>query len=93
MSEPASSAAPEGLISSDAGRKYWQGVDADENGMLGGIPACNSFSMISKIDLQGSRTFLARLGIGTKKGRRAVATALEGGAGLASPGAAQPWLG
>ncbi|KAM5353557.1 hypothetical protein ACJ41O_000207 [Fusarium nematophilum] len=68
--------APDSLISMDEGKKYWQGIDADVNGMLGGIPA------VSKMDLQGSRTFLARLGIGIKMGRKMVPRALEGGAGI-----------
>lgn len=50
-------------------------VDADVNGMLGGFP------YISRIDLQGSRNFLAKLGIGTKQGLQTVGAALEGGAG------------
>lgn len=65
------------LISRDHGRKYWEGVDADVNGMLGGIPS------VSRIDLQGSRNFLAKLGIGVKEGQRIVDSALEGGAGWA----------
>lgn len=36
---------------------------------------------MSRVDLQGSRNFLAKFGIGTKDGQRTVATALEGGAG------------
>lgn len=50
-------------------------VDADVNGMLGGFP------YVSKVDLQTSRNFLAKLGIGTKEGQRIVNAALEGGAG------------
>jgi protein N-terminal methyltransferase len=50
-------------------------------GMLGGIPSVPGFSHVSKVDLQGSRGFLAKLGIGKKNGRRTVAKALEGGAG------------
>jgi protein N-terminal methyltransferase len=71
--------APQGpadsLISKDDGRKYWEGIDATVNGMLGGIPS------VSRVDLQGSRNFLAKLGIGIKPGQRMVANALEGGAG------------
>ncbi|KAF3770384.1 hypothetical protein M406DRAFT_246186 [Cryphonectria parasitica EP155] len=63
-------------INSEDGRKYWQNVDADVNGMLGGFP------YVSRIDLQGSRNFLAKLGIGTKQGLRTVESALEGGAGI-----------
>ena len=63
------------LISKEAGLEYWEGIDADDNGMLGGFP------YISKADLQGSRNFLAKLGVGTKKGLRTVTNCLEGGAG------------
>jgi protein N-terminal methyltransferase len=73
------SGAPQGavdsLISKDDGRRYWEGIDATVNGMLGGIPS------VSRVDLQGSRNFLAKLGIGVKPGQRVVANALEGGAG------------
>ncbi|KAI9904245.1 hypothetical protein N3K66_000774 [Trichothecium roseum] len=65
-----------------AGRRYWEEAGADENGMLGGVPAWEGFGSISRVDLQGSRTFLARLGIGARKGRKAVRNALEGGAGI-----------
>ncbi|PNY23253.1 Uncharacterized protein TCAP_06795 [Tolypocladium capitatum] len=69
--------APDSYISAHAGRAYWQGIDADVNGMLGGIPA------VSKIDLQGSRAFLAKLGIGRgRAGLRTLTRALEGGAGI-----------
>lgn len=68
-------AAPDALINKDDGIKYWEGVDPDVNGMLGGFP------QVSKVDLQGSRNFLAKLGIGTKSGQRLVTSALEGGAG------------
>ncbi|KAF6838742.1 DUF858 domain-containing protein [Colletotrichum plurivorum] len=66
---------PDAKINAADGRFYWQGVDADVNGMLGGFP------YISKVDLQGSRNFLAKLGVGTKSGLRTVSRALEGGAG------------
>jgi protein N-terminal methyltransferase len=56
-------------------RDYWQGIDADVNGMLGGFP------YISKVDLQGSKNFLAKLGIGGRLGRK-VARAVDCGAGL-----------
>lgn len=65
----------------ERGLKYWEGISADENGMLGGIPTVAGFSQISKVDLQGSRNFLAKLGIGTKSGLRVVENAVEGGAG------------
>lgn len=62
-------------------KEYWEGINADIDGMLGGIPSTDGFSYVSKVDLQGSRSFLAKLGIGQKNGRRRVANALEGGAG------------
>lgn len=68
-------------IRTEDGLKYWDSVEADENGMLGGIPTVAGFSHISKIDLQGSRNFLAKLGIGVKSGLRVVDKAMEGGAG------------
>ncbi|KXJ89536.1 alpha-N-methyltransferase NTM1 [Microdochium bolleyi] len=61
---------------------YWENVNADVDGMLGGIPSMTGFSHVSKVDLQGSRAFLAKLGIGKKNGRRTVENALEGGAGI-----------
>ncbi|KAK4250301.1 alpha-N-methyltransferase NTM1 [Corynascus novoguineensis] len=63
-------------ISRDDGRRYWEGVDATVNGMLGGIPH------VSRVELRGSRNFLAKLGIGSKPGQRIAASALEGGAGI-----------
>ncbi|ROW12741.1 hypothetical protein VMCG_00668 [Cytospora schulzeri] len=79
MSEQESQAAgapADAMINGEDGRSYWQNVDADVNGMLGGFP------YVSKVDLQGSRNFLAKFGIGTKEGQRTVAAALEGGAGI-----------
>ena len=55
--------------------QYWEGISADIDGMLGGITCVN------KVDLQGSRSFLAKLGIGLKGGRRRVRSVLEFGAG------------
>ena len=68
------------LMNKNDGRRYWEGVNADVDGMLGGFPH------VSRADLQGSRGFLAKLGIGSKNGRRKVAYALDGGAGLVSRG-------
>jgi len=56
-------------------RDYWQSIDADVNGMLGGFP------YISKVDLQGSKNFLAKLGIGGKSERK-VERAVDCGAGI-----------
>ncbi|KAK1761431.1 alpha-N-methyltransferase NTM1 [Echria macrotheca] len=69
-------------INTEDGLAYWEGVSADENGMLGGIPSIGGFAYISKVDIQGSRSFLAKLGIGNKKGLRTVDSVLEGGAGI-----------
>ncbi|KAM4066365.1 adoMet dependent proline di-methyltransferase [Hirsutella rhossiliensis] len=79
---PPATTAPDQLVSARDGRRYWQGVSADVDGMLGGVPSMPGFGSISRIDLQGSRTFLARLGIGLKGGRRPISTVLEGGAGI-----------
>lgn len=62
-------------VNGAAGVEYWQKVSSDINGMLGGFPA------VSRIDLQGSRTFLARFGIGTKRDRKSIGTVLDAGAG------------
>ncbi|KAM0324361.1 hypothetical protein ACHAQA_008142 [Verticillium albo-atrum] len=72
----ADSTPPDALINTASSLSYWQSVDADVNGMLGGFP------YISRTDLQGSRAFLAKLGIGAKEGLRTVESALEGGAGI-----------
>ncbi|KAG5980039.1 hypothetical protein E4U55_004455 [Claviceps digitariae] len=69
-------------IDTQAGINYWNNVSADEDGMLGGVPSWEGFESISRIDLQGSRTFLARLGIGTKRDRQRVASAVDAGAGI-----------
>ncbi|KAL6825720.1 alpha-N-methyltransferase NTM1 [Trichoderma sp. SZMC 28015] len=82
MSNPDDSAPADSFISKEDGLKYWEGVSADVNGMLGGIPAVQGFHGILRTDLQGSRTFLAKLGIGSKNGRHKVINALEGGAGI-----------
>ncbi|KAK7588566.1 hypothetical protein V3481_007590 [Fusarium oxysporum f. sp. vasinfectum] len=63
---------PDSLISMDEAMNYWQNVAASVDGMLGGFPS------VSRIDLQGSRSFLAKLGIGKPR----VLRALEGGAGI-----------
>ncbi|KAF5020972.1 hypothetical protein F66182_6984 [Fusarium sp. NRRL 66182] len=68
--------APDSLISMEEGKKYWETVTADVNGMLGGWPS------VTRLDLQGSQKFLARLGIGVKTGRKVVHRALDGGAGI-----------
>ncbi|KAI0549599.1 alpha-N-methyltransferase NTM1 [Xylaria curta] len=67
---------PDAAINQHDGLQYWKSVEANINGMLGGFPH------VSKVDLQGSRSFLAKLGIGTKNGRHSLASILEGGAGV-----------
>ncbi|KAK3351146.1 alpha-N-methyltransferase NTM1 [Neurospora tetraspora] len=85
---PSSSSTPgartpaDASISKEHGLAYWESVSADENGMLGGIPSFAGFANTSKIDLQGSRNFLAKFGIGSKSGLRRCKRILEGGAGV-----------
>ncbi|KAH6640996.1 alpha-N-methyltransferase NTM1 [Chaetomium tenue] len=64
------------LINRDDGRKYWEDTDATVHGMLGGHPH------VSRVELRGSRNFLAKIGIGSKPGQRVAINALEGGAGI-----------
>ncbi|KAK4095708.1 hypothetical protein N658DRAFT_502430 [Parathielavia hyrcaniae] len=82
MSNPNLGGSPDTLIRKDDGRNYWNGVNADVDAMLGGIPSLEGFSCVSRVDLQGSRSFLAKLGIGRRNGQRKVVNALEGGAGI-----------
>jgi protein N-terminal methyltransferase len=49
---------PDSRINHKVGKAYWSTADADVNGMLGGFP------YVSRVDLQGSKNFLAKLGIG-----------------------------
>ncbi|KAI9166603.1 Alpha N-terminal protein methyltransferase 1 [Paramyrothecium foliicola] len=70
---------PDSLINQRNARQYWQSTQADLGGMLGGV---NGYPALSKVDLQGSRTFLARLGIGRKSGLRRVSRAVDCGAGV-----------
>ncbi|KAM3486220.1 hypothetical protein MY8738_000722 [Beauveria namnaoensis] len=76
----AAAAKPDSLIRKDDGLAYWRNATPDVDGMLGGVPAI--FGPISRVDLQGSRTFLARLGIGSGSRSRKVSNCLEGGAGI-----------
>ncbi|RSL73615.1 hypothetical protein CEP53_000711 [Fusarium sp. AF-6] len=57
---------PDSLIQTGKGKQYWEGIEANIDGMLGGV--LTVMPPVSRIDLQGSRTFLARLGIGIKSG-------------------------
>ncbi|EFX05027.1 duf858 domain containing protein [Grosmannia clavigera kw1407] len=76
MSETTLPERPEALVNNAAAKQYWEEVSADNNGMLGGFP------FVSRADLRVSRSFLAKLGIGSKSGMRRVRLALEGGAGI-----------
>lgn len=75
------SLAPDGLIDTQAGRQYWENAEASTDGMLGGIPTFQAYSHISRTDILGSRSFLAKLNIGVKSGRSTVKTAVDAGAG------------
>lgn len=54
-------------------KQYWQSIDADVNGMLGGYP------YVSRVDLQGSRNFLAKLGVGARRSSARVSNGVEAG--------------
>ncbi|KAI1115932.1 alpha-N-methyltransferase NTM1 [Nemania sp. NC0429] len=72
----ASASDADARIDSEHGRRYWQGIDANDNGMLGG------YGRVSRVDLRGSRSFLAKLGFGRKNGVKTIRRVLEGGAGI-----------
>ncbi|SZF04270.1 unnamed protein product [Blumeria hordei] len=55
--------------------KYWQGINADVEGMLGG------FSCISKIDLRGSKRFLSKVHDRARSGKK-MNRVLDCGAGI-----------
>lgn len=77
---------PDASIDTTAGLAYWNAIPASEDGMLGGVPSLPGFSLLSKVDLQGSRAFLAKLGFVARptpgSGTRRAAACLEGGAGI-----------
>lgn len=73
---PTTTTAPDSLINTNDGRQYWEAVSADLDGMLGGYP------YVTKVDLQGSKNFLAKMGIGSKEGLKTVKLAMDGGAGI-----------
>ncbi|EPE29740.1 S-adenosyl-L-methionine-dependent methyltransferase [Glarea lozoyensis ATCC 20868] len=64
------------LINHQNARDYWQNIDADVSGMLGG-----GFPYVSKVDLLGSRAFLRKIGVvgGSVK---EVGRAVDCGAGI-----------
>lgn len=70
---------PDSLIKAEKCMEYWESVDSNDNGMLGGV--LTTMPSVSRVDLQGSRTFLARLNVGGKSGKEKIARVLEGGAG------------
>ncbi|KXX73739.1 Alpha N-terminal protein methyltransferase 1 [Madurella mycetomatis] len=67
---------PDSLINKDDGRRFWHSQAPDDNAMIGGSA---TFPNLSQVDLDGSRNFLVKVGIG--KGLRIVRCVLEGGAG------------
>lgn len=81
MADSKAATVPDSPVAGGRALEYWGNVSADISGMLGGVPDVSGFSSIHRVDLQGSRTFLARMGIGLKDGRRRVKSVLEGGAG------------
>lgn len=78
---PSQPSAPNELIDTQAGRRYWENAEASTDGMLGGIPTHQAYSHISRTDILGSRSFLAKLNIGVHNGRSTVKSAVDGGAG------------
>ncbi|KAI1304388.1 alpha-N-methyltransferase NTM1 [Xylaria venustula] len=74
--DPPLTVSSDSRINPDDSRHYWQGIDASDNGMLGG------YGHVSRVDLRGSRSFLAKLGFGRKDGVKTIRRALEGGAGI-----------
>ncbi|KAI1056464.1 hypothetical protein LB507_002431 [Fusarium sp. FIESC RH6] len=71
---------PDSLIKAEKCMEYWESVDSNDNGMLGGV--LTTMPSVSRVDLQGSRTFLARLNVGGKSGKEKIPRVLEGGAGM-----------
>jgi protein N-terminal methyltransferase len=54
---------------------YWSGVDPDVNGMLGGFP------LISRLDTQGSKSFVAKLRRASKTTGKEFTRGVDCGAG------------
>ncbi|KFX91639.1 hypothetical protein O988_07665 [Pseudogymnoascus sp. VKM F-3808] len=72
-------AAPDAQIDHSASIEYWAGISADVDGMLGGFPH------VSRVDLQGSRALMAKLGVlGPKEegGAKPLRRAVDCGAGI-----------
>ena len=81
MTNSTAATVPDSSVRGGRTLEYWGNASADISGMLGGVPDVSGFSSIHRVDIQGSRTFLAKLGIGLKDGRHRVKSVLEGGAG------------
>jgi protein N-terminal methyltransferase len=64
---------PDSLINHKDAKAYWSNVEADVNGMLGGFP------YISRVDLQGSKNFLAKIGIVSAERRSITRSQVEKG--------------
>ncbi|MCJ1306377.1 Alpha N-terminal protein methyltransferase 1 [Agyrium rufum] len=73
-----SASAPDTHISHNEAIKYWNGVSPTVNGMLGGYPH------ISRIDLRGSASFLAKLrkASGHTEPKKLLARGVDCGAGI-----------
>lgn len=56
-------ARPDAQIDAAASIRYWADVAPDVDGMLGGFPH------VSRVDVQGSRAFVAKLGVVASGGR------------------------
>ncbi|KFY45946.1 hypothetical protein V494_00703 [Pseudogymnoascus sp. VKM F-4513 (FW-928)] len=70
---------PDAQIDHAASIEYWAGINADVDGMLGGFPH------VSRVDLQGSRALMAKLGVlaGRKEGdAKPLGRAVDCGAGI-----------
>lgn len=69
---------PDQRVNQQDGVRYWEGVEADVDGMLGG------YAFISDADILGSQAFLTKLGINSKAAKNTECVGLdvlEGGAG------------
>ncbi|KHJ31891.1 putative duf858 domain protein [Erysiphe necator] len=64
----------DGRINQQVARKYWQGIKADNGGMLGG------YGYISNIDIRGSRSFIQKLNITDNRAK--LSRAVDCGAGI-----------
>ncbi|OBT99051.1 hypothetical protein VE01_02476 [Pseudogymnoascus verrucosus] len=74
-----STGTPDAQIDHSASIEYWSGINADVDGMLGGFPH------VSRVDLQGSRALMAKLGVlaGKNEGdAKPLRRAVDCGAGI-----------